>query len=132
MTETPEPHTEPTAVGSGVTRREGAAAAEAGAYARHSRLVAVAAWVGIVAGTVFIVAVIFFSGFVLGRHAGGGHHGGHHHWQGTGMSHHGGPPMAPWRSPGGPGGMGPGGPGNPYGPGGTQAPTTAPSATPHP
>src|SRR5689334_11217974 len=46
---------------------------------RHSRVTAVAAWVGIVAGVVFIVAVIFFSGFILGAHAGGGHrwhHGG--------------------------------------------------------
>ena len=46
---------------------------------RRSRLNAVAAWVGIVAGTVFIVAVIFFSGFILGAHAGGGHHGHHGH-----------------------------------------------------
>ncbi len=37
---------------------------------RRSRLTAVAAWVGIVAGVVFIVAVIFFSGFILGAHAG--------------------------------------------------------------
>lgn len=37
----------------------------------------VAAWVAIVAGIVFIVAVIFFSGYSLGRHA--GHHGGFHH-----------------------------------------------------
>jgi len=144
MTETPEPRTEPTAAGSGVTRREGAAAVAAGAEFRHRRLTAVAAWVGIVAGIVFIVAVIFFSGFILGRHAGGGWHHGHHHWQGAGMSHHGGPGMGRWRFPGGPGGpgtMGPGGPGgpggqfgpgNPYGPGGTPAPTTAPTATPHP
>jgi hypothetical protein len=144
MTETPEPRTEPTTVGAGSRPREGAlAAAEAGAYYRHRRLTAVAAWVGIVAGIVFIVAVIFFSGFVLGRHAGGGgwhHGGGHHHWQGAGMSHHGGQQMGPWRfpggGPGGPGTGGPGGPGtgpgNPYGPGGTQSPTTAPSATPHP
>src|SRR6187200_1470076 len=47
---------------------------------RHSRLTAVAAWVGIVAGVVFIVAVIFFSGFFLGAHSGGGHVGwGHGH-----------------------------------------------------
>jgi len=32
---------------------------------RRSRLPAVAAWVGIVAGVVFIVAVLFFSGFVV-------------------------------------------------------------------
>ena len=44
---------------------------------RRSLLTAVAAWVGIVAGVVFIVAVIFFSGFILGAHS-GGHRGGHH------------------------------------------------------
>lgn len=39
-----------------------------------------AAWVAIIAGTVFVVAVIFFTGFVLGRHAGfdAGVHGGFH------------------------------------------------------
>ncbi len=133
MTESPEPRTEPTAV-------ETTRTAPPDRVYHHSRLNAVLAWVGIVAGIVFIVAVIFFSGFALGRHAGGGHGGWHHHhWQGAGMSHHGGPPMGQWRfpggGPGGPGMMGPGGqtgPGNPYGPGGTQSPTTAPSATPHP
>ena len=61
---------------------------------RHSRLTAVAAWVGIVAGVVFIVAVIFFSGFFLGAHSGGHrgwHHGGGH--RGDAMMHRGGPPM---------------------------------------
>lgn len=33
-------------------------------------------WVGIVAGVVFIVAVVFFSGFALGRGS-GGYHGWH-------------------------------------------------------
>ena len=37
---------------------------------RRSRVTAVAAWVGIVAGVVFIVAVVFFSGFILGAHSG--------------------------------------------------------------
>jgi hypothetical protein len=37
---------------------------------KHSRLNQVAAWVGIVAGSVFIVAVIFGTGFVLGAHSG--------------------------------------------------------------
>src|SRR3984957_20669950 len=38
-----------------------------------------AAWVAIVAGVVFIVAVIFFTGFMLGKSAAppGGHHGHH-------------------------------------------------------
>ena len=59
---------------------------------RRSRLSAVAAWVGIVAGVVFIVAVIFFSGFILGAHAGGhrGHHGGGD--RDFAMFHRGGPP----------------------------------------
>ena len=78
MSETPsssEPATGPVA-----TAKE-TAAAPPPTYAeprRHSRLTAVTAWVGIVAGVVFIVAVIFFSGFVLGAHSGGGHRGGHH------------------------------------------------------
>ncbi|HEX2213851.1 MAG TPA: hypothetical protein VHH12_10465 [Mycobacterium sp.] len=46
---------------------------------RRSRLGAAATWVGIVAGVVFIVAVIFFSGFILGKSSDGPrfrHHGG--------------------------------------------------------
>jgi hypothetical protein len=66
---------------------------------RHGRLTAVAAWVGIVAGVVFIVAVIFFSGFFLGSHTGGGHRGGHHRDGEVAIFHKGGPPpmfpMAP-------------------------------------
>ena len=63
-----------------------------------------AAWVAIVAGIVFIVSVIFFSGYILGKHSGHGHHGHRHHAM---MGH-------PHRfgGPGGPGGQwGPGGPG---------------------
>jgi hypothetical protein len=59
---------------------------------RPSRLTAVAAWVGIVAGVVFIVAVIFFSGFFLGAHSGGGHRGGHHPGGEVAIFHKGGPP----------------------------------------
>lgn len=40
---------------------------------RDRRLRHVLAWVGIVAGVVFIVAVIFFSGLALGRGSGGYH-----------------------------------------------------------
>lgn len=102
----------------------------------HSRLTAVAAWVGIVAGVVFIVAVVFFSGFFLGAHS-GGHRGGHH-GDGDrefGIIHNGPPPMFPMGPPrgeferpfpGGPGGpnfQGPQGPG-PQQPGGPT--TTAP------
>jgi hypothetical protein len=38
---------------------------------KQSRLNQVAAWVGIVAGSVFVVAVIFGTGFMVGTHAGG-------------------------------------------------------------
>lgn len=77
---------------------------------RHSRVAQVAAWVGIVAGVTFVVAVIFFSGFILGKHSdGGGHHRGGPDRPSI-MFHRGGPPHM---FPGGPGGEG--GPG--FGPG---------------
>ncbi|HEY5841143.1 MAG TPA: hypothetical protein VIU87_06670 [Mycobacterium sp.] len=105
---------------------------------KPNRLYQAAAWVAIVAGTLFIVAVIFFSGFILGRHSGGpGHFGGHgwQHgmmerqnrdgWGGPGMMRPGGPDQG---GPG-PGNFGPGpgnfGPGGPGGPGGT--PPTPPT-----
>lgn len=47
---------------------------------KGNKLYKAAAWVVIVAGVVFIVAVIFFSGFALGRHSGGGSFGGHHRY----------------------------------------------------
>lgn len=37
-----------------------------------SQTTAILLWVGITAGLVFIVAVVFFSGFFIGRHSGGG------------------------------------------------------------
>jgi hypothetical protein len=40
---------------------------------RPNRLNQAAAWVGIVAGAVFIVAVVFGTGFMLGKHSGGPH-----------------------------------------------------------
>jgi len=103
------------------------------------------AWVGIIAGSVFIVATIFFSGFFMGAHAGGCHHGWHKHHHGKDSSqfsgdhegrggwggwHHGhhGPGM--WH-PMGPGGMGgpgfPGGDGGPAGPGGPGGPGSQPA-----
>ncbi|MCB0950766.1 MAG: hypothetical protein KDB44_16130 [Mycobacterium sp.] len=86
------------------------------AYAREtSRLNKAAAWVGIAAGSVFIVAVIFGSGFVLGKQVGHGprdhHRGGHE------MMMRPGPAMSPMgprgefeRRPGFSGPFGPGGP----------------------
>lgn len=82
---------------------------------RRSRLTTVAAWVGIVAGVVFIVAVVFFSGFVLGKNADGNRGGGHHGDRGVSVFHRGGPPpmfpmgprgefeRPPFAGPGGPG-----------------------------
>jgi hypothetical protein len=111
---------------------------------RPSKLNQVAAWVGIVAGIVFIVAVIFGSGFMLGFHAGksfGGGWGHHHHRGGDSQMHRGGPPMGPmFRQgpgvifPGGPGGFpgGPGAPGATGAPGAPGAPGQGPSAVPTP
>ncbi|MCV7155600.1 hypothetical protein H7I57_31435 [Mycobacterium pyrenivorans] len=87
------------------------------------------AWSGIAAAAVFIVAVVFFSGFFIGR-ATDGFGGNRGNCQGTpGMM---GPGMM---GPGmmGPGMMGPGmmGPSGPGGPGQSQPPTTTPT-TPRP
>ncbi len=104
---------------------------------RRSRLTAVAAGVGIVAGVVFIVAVVFFTGFILGAHAGGGHRG--HHGGGDrdfSTMHRGGPPPMFPMGPMGPGGpregFGPGGPGfqPPQPPQAPQPPTTTAPARP--
>jgi hypothetical protein len=60
---------------------------------RRSRLTAAAAWIGIVAGVVFIVAVVFFSGFIIGSHSGGHRGGGHGDGdRGFAIFHRGGPP----------------------------------------
>ncbi|MCV7134329.1 hypothetical protein H7J06_15160 [Mycobacterium hodleri] len=99
---------------------------------RGGRLNVVAAWVGIVAGTVFVVAVIFFSGFVLGASVVGGHH---HHGHGHGqMEREGGGPRHGWQGgpggPGGPGGFGPGFQGGPGGGGPGQGPGSLPPTPP--
>lgn len=66
-----------------------------------------AAWVAIVAGAVFIAAVIFFSGAILTHH---GHHGHHfHHKMHHAMFH----PGGMHRGPGGGPGAGTPGPGQP-------------------
>ena len=104
-----------------------------------SRLNKAAAWVGIVAGSVFIVAIIFGTGFFLGAHAGGDGPRGHHRgWEM--MQRPGGPAMFPMgprgefeRGPGFSGPFGPGGPmmepprppAGPSAPGGSDT-TTAP------
>ncbi len=73
---------------------------------RDRRLRRVLAWVGIIAGIVFIVAVVFFSGFALGR--GAGYHGWHRGYQGQ-MGPGGGMNGCPMMRNGGMGGgMGPG------------------------
>ncbi|QFS94085.1 hypothetical protein FIV07_25290 [Mycobacterium sp. THAF192] len=79
----------------------------------NNRLNKAAAWVGIVAGSVIIVAVIFGTGFFVGKEVGGGPRGdaGHH------MMLRPAAPMFPMgprsdapRGPGFPGPFGPGGP----------------------
>jgi hypothetical protein len=87
----------------------------------------VLAWTGIVAAAVFVVAVVFFSGFFIGRSTGdfGGNRGYHHGTAGPGMM---GPGMMGPYGPWSPGQMGPYGP---WGPGQPQAPTTTPT-TPRP
>lgn len=93
---------------------------------RTPKVFKAAAWVAIVAGIVFIVSVIFFTGFRLGLmsgHHGGGHH--RHHKHHPAMYHHTGFPQggAPQVAPGagGPGQVPP-----------SVAPSLLPSATPAP
>jgi len=77
---------------------------------RDRRLRRVLSWVGIVAGVVFIVAVVFFSGFALGRGS-GGYHGWHRGYHGQ-MGPGGGMDGCPMMRNGGTGSggmMGPGG-----------------------
>ncbi len=96
---------------------------------RSSRVNLVAAWVGIVAGIVFIVAVIFGTGFMLGASSGDRHHRGEGGpGRGDAMVHRQAPPpgfqMGPMLRPG-PGFIfpeGPMGPGGPMGPNGPRVP----------
>jgi len=110
MTDTPESSTERTAVAG-----------------QRGTVNQVLAWTGIVAGAVFIVAVVFLSGFLIGRSTDdfGGNRGYHHGTPGPGMM---GPGMMGPYGPWSPGQMGPYGP---WGPGQPQAPTTTPT-TPRP
>ena len=107
MTETPESSTEPT------TATPLVVPPPQHYYTHHrpSRLYQVLAWVGIIAGVLFIVAVIFFSGVYFGR-ASGGHHGWHRGYQGGQMGPKGDMDDCPMTRPGprmGPGQVGPGG-----------------------
>src|ERR1700722_18440071 len=87
---------------------------------RTPRVFQFAAWVAIVAGIVFIVSVIFFSGYALGKHSGHGHHGHHMHHAMMHPHRFGGPggPGGQWGPPGAisPGAPAPAAPGTP-GPG---------------
>ena len=107
ITEIPESSAEPTTV-MGRPRYDDSA---------PSRLGQVVAWVVIVAGVVFGVAVIFCSGLFLGWSS-GAHYGWHRGYYG---GRDGTCPMM------GPGGMGPGGPMGPQ-----QTPTTTGPTTPRP
>ena len=73
MTETPESTIEPTTATGQLQYDD--------RYGARSRLGQVAAWVLIIAGAVFVVAVIFFSGLVLGWSS-GGHDGWHRGYSG--------------------------------------------------
>ena len=92
---------------------------------RDRRLQRTLAWVGIVAGVVFTVAVIFFSGLALGR-ASDGHHGWNRGYQGGQMGPGGCPMMGGMTGEGRTDGMG--------GPGmmrpGQQSPAPSASAPP--
>lgn len=128
MSETAEPATTPTSTTTPPPPPPPPAGHHVPEHRRPSRLSQALAWVGITAGVVFIVAVVFFSGFFIGKHSGPGYD----HLRGPGglhMLHRGGPPpMGPsgeWPGPGrmGPGPMGPGQTG-PGGPTNTPSPTT--------
>jgi hypothetical protein len=112
--------------------------------AKHARLYQAAAWVVIVAGTVFVLAVVFFAGAELTGH--GPQYRPHHHgvFAPEGPAGPDGPPpyvvfpggpFPPGSGPGGPWGpwgpgMGPGGPGHGGHGGPDEAPPPPPTYTP--
>lgn len=146
MVESSEPSRSTTAAGP-----ETPAGAPSLPPAPRDRLTAVLIGVGITAGVVFIVALVFFSGFVLGRNVNSSWHRGYDEdrteMSGTcpmmssggqmPMGPGGQMPMGPGQMPMGPA-MAPGGgpgPGGGMGPGGTtdpHHPPTPTSATPRP
>jgi len=94
---------------------------------RRDRSNSILVWVGIVAGVVGIVAVVFFSGFFIGRSSYGNFRGGYHQ---PGMI---GPSQSGPYGQSGPGMMGPGGMMGPSGQWpGQQTPTTTAPTTPRP
>ena len=116
MTEAPESRAEPTTA-TGQPRYDNR-------YDRPNRLSQVLAWVGIIAGVLFVVAVIFFSGLFLGWSS-GGHHGWHRDYDGDRDGCYSGQ-MGPGGMMG-PGQIWPGGPMRP-----SQSPTTTAPSTPRP
>jgi hypothetical protein len=92
---------------------------------RNERLHSILVWLGIIAGVVFILAVVFFSGVFIGRNADDnpGRDSDHHEMMEQMMEH-----MMQGGGMMGPGQMGPG----QMGPGQQQSPTTAPTTTPRP
>lgn len=119
MSETPGPPNPPPAAASTLTSPPPAGVTSP---AKPSKLYQATAWVVIVAGIVFIVATIFFSGFAFGRRTHLHCKHGHTMFQPGGPQMGGPPPGAgQWLFvfPGGPGGpVGPGGPGGMGGMGG--------------
>ena len=98
---------------------------------RTPRVFLAAAWVAIVAGVVFIISVIFFTGMALGHHGGGMHH--HKHHAAFMHPHRFGGPGGPGGPGGGPAATQGGGPASatPGAPGPSQIPSSvAPSRTP--
>ncbi|WP_319448514.1 MULTISPECIES: hypothetical protein [unclassified Mycobacterium] len=91
MTETPEQTIEPTSESHAVTPRADESPRRWRKRDGHPRVYRVAAAVITVAATVFVIAVIFWSGFILGAHGGGGGHHGHGGGSahGAAMMHHG-------------------------------------------
>ncbi len=122
MSQAPESPSESTTV-TGAPRAD-VPAHDDGRYGRSSRLNQAVAWVVIVAGVVFIVAVVFFSGFFVAWSSGDhyGHHRGYCPMMGPGGTMGPGGMMRPGQM--GPGGMMPGGPMRPGAP-----TTTSPAAS---
>ncbi len=137
MTETPE-SSQTEAITPAEARPPAPAASDE--YGRRpNRLFQAAAWLVIVASAIFIVAVIFFSGFTLGKHVGNWrfYDGSKHHSEVNrmpmGVPHHPGPhhPGPPMMGPGpGPGMMPPPPPPLPAERQGTTAPRPTSPAPP--